>query len=104
MLDRRIEIAAANIRRVWACSLQQIRQDLIDLRNLVAHFLDDGPSRTGGGQIAPDDFNYASNPRQRIANFMGQTGREFSESGQVFGTRHLRAEASQSLRESRGGE
>src|SRR5450755_2003299 len=42
-------------------------------------------------QVASNDFDYACNACERIADFVGEPGRKFSECGQAFHTRHLGA-------------
>ena len=47
--------------------------------------------RTGCGQIAADDLDDSGDSGQRIANLMGQAGRQLAQRRQVLGARHLSA-------------
>lgn len=53
----RVEVAAANLRRVRTRRFEQIGQDAVDLRDLEANIFDYRSRRAGRGQIAADDFH-----------------------------------------------
>ena len=70
VFSRRVQVATANLGRPRPRRLQQIRNDAVDLRDLLANLFNDVSGWAGGRQVAPDDFNYTSYTRQRIADFM----------------------------------
>jgi len=90
MLDRRVQIAAPNLGRMRPCRLQQVGDDVIDLRNFLPNVFHDRTRRAGRRQVSADNLDDAGDPRQRVANFMRQPGRQFSQRGQMLRTRHLR--------------
>ncbi len=91
VLRGRIQITRSNFRGMGAGCLQQICENVIDLRNFQANIFYHRPRRARGWQISAHDLNHSRNPSQRIANLMRQPGRQFSQRSQVFRSRHLRA-------------
>ena len=71
--------------------LQQVGDDVVDAGNLLANVFDHRARGAGCGQVAANDFDDAGNSRQRIANFVGQSSGQLSESGKMLGARHLGA-------------
>ena len=71
--------------------LQQIGNDVIDAGDFLANIFDYRARGAGRRQIAANDFDDAGNPRQWVADFVGQAGGHLAESGKVFGARHLSA-------------
>src|SRR5580765_434546 len=57
--------------------------------DLKTHIIDHSVGRAVHGQVTANNFDHACNTSERIADFMGKPGREFSECGQMFRTRHL---------------
>ena len=90
VLDRAAHIADAKLRRLGPGNLQQFGKNAIDLHRLFLGVLDDGTRRAVGRQISAYDLDHSGNAGQRITDFVGQSGRQFSQSGEVLGARHLR--------------
>ncbi len=82
-------IANAELRRLGTRGLQQLGEDAVDLQRLFLGVFDDRTCRAVGRQIAADDFDDAGDPRQRVADFVRQSGGQFAQGGEVFGARHL---------------
>src|ERR1700722_12471059 len=74
-----------------AGSFQKIRDNAVDLRDFKTNIFDDRAGGARRGQIATDNFDHSRDASQRIANFVSQARRQFPESGEVFGARHLSA-------------
>src|SRR5581483_5333431 len=91
VLDGDVQVATANLGRMRACGLEQVADDVVDLRNFLANVLNHLTGRTGGRKVARGNLDNAGNPGQRITNFVGKAGGEFAERRQMFGAGHLRA-------------
>ena len=50
------------------------------LRDFLADIFDYGARRAGSRQIAADDFDHTSDSGQRVADFVRQPGRQFTQS------------------------
>src|SRR5581483_1027893 len=71
--------------------MQQVGNDAVDLRDFQANIFDDPAGRAGLRQVAANDVDYAGDSGKRIADFVGESGGEFAEGGEMFGARHLSA-------------
>ncbi len=90
MLDGGGKVFDLELRRLGAGDLQQLGEDAVDLQGFLFGVFDDGAGGAVGRQIAADDFNDAGNSRQRVADFMRQSGGQLAQRGKVLGARHLR--------------
>ena len=91
MLHGGVQVGELILRWTWTRGFQQIGNDAVDPQYLFLNVLHYVAGRAGGRQISPDNLHDASYAGQRIANFVCQSGSQFSQGRHVFGPRHLRA-------------
>src|SRR5579863_3372359 len=91
LLDRDIQVSGVKCGRPRARVGEQIVQDVLDVKDFVLDVGENGAAGAFSGEFLAHDVDNAGDAGERIANFMGESGGEFAEGGQVLGAAHFAA-------------